>query len=301
MKNLLIGTLVAGVIASPALAGSSANWRSLNITPTDYMDNGRVSGYGYTGGGGGPAGALANLYQNIPAAFGGLGTAGGMTPMGLSLMYFFVRWTPTAGGQRPQWGDDLHGISAMGAGPAVVTAIQYGYFTNNPGTLTVPHIIKLYDMINPSQPHNPGPNGTGGATVKGPLLRQITFNAPPATMGAFVTIPIAPLQLPAGSIWIKFDQAVNTQNTFWLSGGLPYNGSSSHNGLTYSQKTPPAPGQPFNSWAYFPGGYINLGGTNRMVPNIAMGLKGFHVPAPAVISLLALGGLASLRRRRASA
>jgi hypothetical protein len=37
-----------------------------------------------------------------------------------------------------------------------------------------------------------------------------------------------------------------------------------------------------------------------MMGNIAMGLRGFHVPAPAVISLLGLGGLAALRRRRAA-
>ncbi len=290
MKTFVIGSLVAGVIAAPALAGSSAVVRDLNLN-LNSVGNGQMDGYGFDNPqGGGPAGALANLYQNIPVAFGGLGTAGGMTGGGLTLMYFFVRWTPTAGGQRPQWGDDLHGISAQGQGaPAIVTAIQYGYTQNGP--LTVPHIIKLYDMINPSA------TMPGGSFAKGPLLRQITFVAPPLTMGALVTLPIAPLQLPSGSIWIKFDQAVSPQHTFWLSGGLPYGGSFSPNGLTYTLKNPP----PAYNYLYNPpGNVLNLGGTNRMLANIAMGLRGFHVPAPAVISLLGLGGLAALRRRRAA-
>jgi len=290
MKTLVIGSLVAGVIAAPALAGSSAVVRELNLN-LNAVGNEQMSGYGYDNPqGGGPAGALANLYQNIPVAFGGLGTAGGMTPDNLTLMYFFVRWTQTPALYRPQWGDDLHGISVQGGGqPAIVTAIQYGYTQNGP--LTVPHIIKLYDMVPPSEPH------INGSFAKGPLLRQITFVAPPITMGALVTLPIAPLQLPSGSIWIKFDQAVSTQNTFWLSGGVPYGGSSSHGGLTltYKNEVPT-----YNYYYEPPNGIFSLGGTNRMLGNIAMGLRGFHVPAPAVISLLGLGGLAALRRRRAA-
>jgi len=295
MKGTLIGSLAVGLLAAPALAGSSANWRSLDVTLTNYFDTGGYAAWSFTGGGGGggPAGALANLYQNIPVFAGGLGTAGGMTPMGANLTYAFV-WF---GSPIYQVGDDLHGISGMGGGlQALVTAIQYGYATGVPA-VTTPHVIKLYDMINPSQPH-----GTGGPVVKGALLRQITYLAPPATMGAFVTLGAAtiggPILLPAGAIWIKYGQNPGS-NTYWLMGGVPYGGSSSFNGVLAGAK-PPNP--VFNGWYYYPAGFIPLnGGALPIKPNISMGLRGFHVPAPAAIALLGLGGLGVLRRRRVAA
>ncbi len=66
--------------------------------------------------------------------------------------------------------------------------------------------------------------------------------------------------------------------------------------MTYSYEYPDPPGGVYNLWLPFPYFYFTTVG--YVASNIQVALSGFHVPAPAVISLLSVAGLVSLRRRR---
>lgn len=192
-----------------------------------------------------------------------------------------------------QWGDDLHQISAGGSGPAIVTALWYGYL-NTAGSTT--HVIKIYDMVPPSVV----PSMTS-TVEKSSLLASIVLSNQPA--GTFlVTVTGLDVLLPHSSVWIKFDEAgPGFPGTYWLTGGNPGIGYS-HPGITQTVKDPG--GGASNLWIPYDYFYVYVpppfGNYVPVAANITVGLNGYHVPAPATIGLLGFGGLLALRRRRRS-
>jgi hypothetical protein len=304
MKNLLYGTLAVGLIAAPALAGSSATVTPIGGSMGSFFDNGQMSGhsYNFAPGGGAGGGPPRNLYDNIPTFLGGTADAGMFGPFGTVYgTFLFVDWTaPSA-----QWGGDLHNLSAGGAGPPVITSLWYGY--SNGQTATNTHVIKIYDMVSPSATHGTATTTFAGFT-KGALLTAVTLTGLPSGQN-FVTVAIASVHA-GSSVWVKLEELDNGSGaypyTFWLTGGAPGIGYT-HPGVTFTLKDyyPTYYGGTFtyNTFAAFP--YFSFadgqGGYNYTHSNIAVGLNGFHIPGPAAISLLGLGGLVALRRRRARA
>ena len=279
MKRLLVGTIALGLMAMPAMAG-------VTVTPMDGtmgnpFNDGQMSGFGWNAAAGGGSGPLiGNLYDNILTINGGAASAGLWGPFGtIPGTQAFVDWTGTAA----QWGDDIHGMPAG----AVITSIRYGY-SNAVGTTT--HVIQLYDMIPASASHAAGGNPITGEF--GALLASIVIPGQPfGTVGQIVTI--TGLSIAAGTAaWIKFGESgVGFPGTFWLTGGIADGVGTSHNGVLYSLKAPVY--QYFfatSSFYFAPTGYVG--------PNVQVALSGFVIPAPAVISLLGLGGLVTMRRRR---
>ena len=289
MKRFLSGVVVLGLMAlpgMPVMAGVTVT--PMQGTMGSPSNNGVVSGFGWNAAAGGGAGPLiGNLYDNILTINGGAASPYCPGPFGtLCFTQAFVDWTnPTA-----QWGDDLHGLAgpAHGGPTAVITSIRYGY-SNDVATTT--HIIQIYDMIPPSNSHQTGNPITGQF---GALLASIVIPGQPSgTVGQIVTV--TGLSIHAGTaVWIKFgEQGVGFPGTFWLTGGLAYFVGTSHSGVLYSLKGPP-PYQYFFATSYF-----YFAGIGYVGPNIQVALSGFVVPTPAaVISLLGLGGLLTLRRRR---
>jgi hypothetical protein len=273
-------------MAGTALAGGNATYNPLNGTFGTPFDDGQMHGFGFqaTGGGGGGGGGLGNLYDNVMTINGGAATGGFFGPfLDIPGTQAFVDWTGTTA----QWGDDLHGISEGGQGPAVIQTLYYGY-SNAVATTT--HIIKLYSMVTPSQ----APSVTT-LIDKGALLTSIVVAGNPT--GAFL-VTVTGLNVQAGSsIWIKFEETgPGFPGTFWLTGGNGNGVGTSAPGVTYTQKDYYGPGQNYNLWIPFASFYF--AGTGYVASNIQVALSGFHVPGPAAISLLGLGGLVALRRRR---
>ncbi len=138
--------------------------------------------------------------------------------------------------------------------------------------------------------------------TKGALLASVVAVGNPT--GEFlVTVTDLNIQLPQSAVWIKFaETGPGFPGTFWLTGGAGgapnpdgkvYGVGTSHPGLLYSNKDYPP--YPYNLWlVYFP----HFPGTPYVAPNIQVALSGFHVPAPAVMSLLSVAGLVTLRCRR---
>ena len=285
MKRFLSGTVVLGLMAMPAIAGVTVT--PMQGTMGNPFNNGSMSGFGWNAAAGGGAGPLiGNLYDNILTVNGGAATAGFFGPfLTIPGTQAFVDWVATAA----QLGDDLHGLAgpAQGGPTAVITSLRYGY-SNALATTT--HIIQIYDMIPPSNAHGQ-PNPITGEF--GLLLASVVVPGQPfGTVGQIVTV--TGLSIHAGTaVWIKFgEQGAGFPGNFWLSGGAGNGVGASHNGVLYSLKGPP-PYQYFYAtpYFYFPGiGYV--------APNIQVALSGFVLPAPAAISLLGLGGLVTLRRRR---
>ena len=273
----VIAVCTSWMLCGNALAGSSATLTPLNGTIGPYFNNGTVHGFGYQfdpyAGSGLP---IYNLYDNVPTVLGGGATAG--TVGGAPGAFVFADWPEPAA----QWGDDLHQISAGGPGPAVITNLWYAVH-NSLATST--HIVKIYDMVPPSVV----PTATAPID-KGALLASIVVgNVPVGTFS--VSIPVPNVALPNSAVWIKFEEdGFGFPGTSWLTGGIPATGYS-HPGLTYTVKYPDF----YNQWAALP--YIYAGGGSFAQTNISLGLGGYHVPAPAAISVLVLGGLLVLRRR----
>ncbi len=112
-----------------------------------------------------------------------------------------------------------------------------------------------------------------------------------------MTESAAGIQLPNSAVWIKMAENAGTLGypyTFWLNGGAGNGIGTSHPGVTYTVKN--APPYPYNEWVGFP--YFYFPGTGYIASNLQIALSGFHIPAPAVMSLLGIGGLVALRRRR---
>ena len=327
VKVPLAALVVAGFVTDTATAGSNATVTPLlGGTLGSVINNGQVEGFSYVMPQNETAGTPYNLYDNIPLELGGGASVGrygafGNTP---ATTAFFDWMNPVA-----QWGDDLHQISAGDTGPAVLTNIKYMYFNDGnplggtaPTQFTVTHIVKLYEMVPPSQV----PPVTS-LIFKGHLEASILVPGLPA--GGFtetqktitttlngtsiitnrnfypytVTVQIDPVILKGSALWIKFEElGPAAPDTIWGTGGRPqydliYSPASlgigySNDGVVYGLKN------------YFPSGAsynLFLPETVRVAyvyGNMQVALNGFHIPAPAAISLLGLGGLLSLRRRR---
>jgi hypothetical protein len=283
--------VAVGLMAAPALAGVSITTQPVDIT--GFNSFGNYSGFTTNETGfGGPA-LLGGIYNNIPTAYGGPATAGAPFPTAgggtIPAAWHYAKY-----GGFTQWGDDLQSIQG-----SVVTNIWFRYLNTggtttfpSPGIITGTHVIKLYNNVTP---------GTfGGATVTIPqptFIASVVVPGMPGgtSAGGFfgVTVVVTGLSipLPTSNAWISFSAPSGDPgfafNTFWRSGGIPAIGFSA-NGTLYTYKyTYPV------ARYYVPG--PNFG---DMYGNIAMGL---NIPAPAVMSLLGLGGLVSLRRRRARA
>lgn len=98
-------------------------------------------------------------------------------------------------------------------------------------------------------------------------------------------------------MWIKFEQGdVGFLDTLWLTGGNGDGVGTTQPGILYSVKN--APPYPYDLWFPFSSFYFT--GIGYVGANIQVAMSGFHVPAPATIGLLALGGLIALRRPRST-
>ena len=287
MKRFLVGTLALGLMAMPAMAGVTIT--PMQGTMGNPFNNGQVQGFGWNAAAGGGAGPLiGNLYDSILTINGGAASAGLFGTFGtIAGTQAFVDWV----GSAAQWTDDLHGLAgpAQGGPTAVITSIRYGY-SNAVATTT--HIIQIYDMIPPSAAHGIGGNPLVTGQF-GALLTSIVLPGQAFGTGGFI-VTVTGLSIHAGTAaWIKFGEVgLGFPNTFWLSGGIANGVGTSHNGVLYSVKGPP----PFQYWVGLDSFYF--AGTGYVGANIQVALSGFVLPAPAVISLLGLGGLATLRRRR---
>jgi len=289
MKIQTLTSVVAlGLMTVPALAGQT--YTPMQGTLGNPFNDGQLHGFGWNAAAGGGAGTLiGNLYDNILTIHGGAATAGFYGPFDdIPGTEAFVDWV----GTQAQWGDDLHGISAGGPGPAVVTSLRYGY-SNAVATTT--HIIKLYDMLTPNKTPT-----VATLITKGALLASVVVVGNPT--GAFlVTVTNLNIQLAQSAVWIKFaESGPGFPATLWLTGGAGgeanpdgevYGVGNSHPGFTYTNKT-----EYYNLWLPYQYSYFMT--TGYVAWNIQVALSGFHVPAPAVMSLLGVAGLVTLRRRR---
>ncbi len=265
----------------PAMAGVTVT--PMQGTMGNPFNNELVSGFGWNaaaGGGVGGGHSSLTLYDSILTINGGAATGGVFTPFGGFGTQAFVDWNETAA----QWGDDLHDLPAG----AVVTSLRYGY-SNTVATTT--HIIQIYDMIPPSATHPTFATGQFGA-----LLASVVIPGQPfGTVGQIVTITGLSISMGTAA-WIKFgEQGAGFPGTFWLTGGIANGVGTSHDGVLYSIKDAYGPGAPLQNWYGVP--YFYFTGIGFVGANIQVALTGI-VPAPAAISLLGLGGLVTLRRRR---
>jgi hypothetical protein len=289
MRRFLAGIVAFGLAATPALADVSIHVNPVDIT--GFQSFGNYSGF-MTNELGGPAAGtiLGGIYNNVPTTYGGPATAGAPFPTtgGGTIP---AAWHYAKFGGFTQWGDDLQSIQG-----SVITNIWFRYLNTggatSPGLIYGTHVIKLYDNVTP---------GTfGGATVPvvpGAFIASIAIpGMPGGTIGGGffgVTVNVTGLSipLPSSNAWVSFSAPAGAPgfafNTFWRSGGIPTIGYSA-NGVLYTYKYT----YPIAQY-YVPGPFFG-----DQYGNIAMGL---NVPAPAVMSLLGLGGLVSLRRRRARA
>ena len=300
MRRYLVGMVALGLMAAPAMAGVHITTNPVDIT--GFYENGMYSGYTVNEQGGPAAAFFGGIYNNIPTQYGGPATAGApfftttITPTYSQTVTITVpaAWHYAKFGGFTQWGDDLQQIQG-----SVITNLWFRYLNTGgtatyptPGLITGTHVIKLYDNVTP---------GTfGGVTTpitKGAFITSIVVpGAPGGTsgggfFGVSVWLTGLSIPLPSSNVWIKFASPGGMPgfafNTFWRSGGIPAIGYSA-NGVNYTYKYT----YPLANY-YVPG--PNFG---DMYGNVSVGM---NVPAPAVMSLLGLGGLVTLRRRRARA
>jgi len=281
MRAVATSLVALGLMAAPVMADVTLT--RMPGTLGNPFSSGGANGFGWSiPGGDGGGFELGNLYDNVLTVNGGAATGGFFEPfLDIPGEQAYLDW----GGTQAQWGDDLHGISAGTGHPAVVTSINYGYL-NLLGTTT--HIIKIYDMLTPSTT----PTVTTLVT-KGALLASVVL--PDLPSGAFI-VKVSNLAIGGvgSSAWIKFEETGRGfPGTFWLSGGGGNGVGRSNPGVVYSSRYPDGTTQ--NLWVPFPYFYNPLWG--RLASNIQVALSGFHVPAPAVMSLLGVAGLVTLRRR----
>ncbi len=287
MKRFLTGAAVLGLMAMPAVAGTIIT--PLEGTLGNPFNNGAVSGWGWNGVQGGGAGPLiGNLYDNFLTINGGAASGGLAGPfMDIPGTQAFVDW----GGPNAQWGDDLHGLAgpALGGPTAVVTSIRYSY-TIPSAFATATHTIVMYDMVVPSGQHNNIPTFTVAAPV---LSMQLTGMPTGANI-----VTVTGLSVNVGTAaWIKFGESgLGFPGTFWLTGGIGNGNGTTHNGNVYDNKDYYGPGLPLHY--FIAGDYFYFAATGYVARNVQVALSGFVIPAPAVMSLLGLGGLMTLRRRR---
>ena len=111
-------------------------------------------------------------------------------------------------------------------------------------------------------------------------------------------VTVTGLSVHAGTaVWIKFGESgPGFPGTFWMTGGQANGVGTSHYGVLYDVKNHYGPGMPLHYFVEI--FYFYFTTTGYVGSNIQVALSGFVLPTPAVISLLGLGGLMSLRRRR---
>jgi hypothetical protein len=145
-------------------------------------------------------------------------------------------------------------------------------------------------MIPPSAGHPAIANAQFGDQ----LLSLVLPGIPTGT--AIVTV--TGLSIHAGTaVWIKFGESgPGFPGTFWLSGGIGNGVGTTHDGVLLDLKDYYGPGLPYRFFFAVPYFYFTTSG--YVGSNIQVALSGFVLPTPAVISLLSIGGLMSLRRRR---
>jgi len=246
-----------------------------------------VSGWGWNGvQGGGAAGVIGELYDSILTINGGAATAGFFGPFNdIPGTQAFVDWV----GSAAQWSDDLHGLAgpAQGGPTAVITSIRYGYRN---AVASATHTIQIYDMTPPSAGHPTFATGQFGA-----LAFSATYAGRPTGTNI---VTVTGLSIHVGTaVWIKFGESgQGFPDTFWMTGGIANGVGTSHDGVLYSNKDAYGKGIPLQYWVGLPFFYFTT--TGYVGPNIQVALGGFVLPAPAAISLLGLGGLVTLRRRR---
>ena len=285
MRAIATSLIALGLVAAPAMADTTLT--QMQGTLGNPFNDGQLHGWGWNAAAGGGGGVgLGNLYDNILTINGGAATGGWCGPFldipGCGQGY--VDWFAS----QAQFSDDLHGISAGTGLPAVVQTIYYGY-RNEVATTT--HIIKLYDMLTPSKT----PTVTTLVT-KGALLASVVL--PDMPSGTFM-VQAAGLNIVGvgSSAWIKFEETgPGFPGTFWLTGGHGNGVGTTNPGVTLSYEYPYPPGGTYNLWLPFP--YFYFMTTGYVSSNIQVALGGFHVPAPAAISLLGVAGLVTLRCRR---
>ena len=286
MKRFLTGVAVLGLMAMPAMAGTTIT--PLQGTLGNPFNNGQVQGWGWNGvQGGGAAGTIGELYDNILTINGGAATAGFHGPFGtIPGTQAFVDWV----GTQAQWGDDLHGLAGgIGSGgpTAVITSIRYGYRN---AVATTTHTIQIYTMIAGGFGHPTFANPQYGVQA----LSYVQMGMPTGTN----IVTVTGLSIAVGtSVWIKFGESgLGFPATFWMSGGDGNGNGTTHAGLVYDNKNYYGKGLPLHYFVGLPSFYFT--NTGYVASNIQVALGGFVIPAPAVISLLGIGGLVTLRRRR---
>ncbi len=283
MRAMATSLIALGLAAVPVMADTTLT--QMQGTLGNPFNDGQLHGWGWNAAGGDSVGfGLGNLYDNVLTINGGAATGGWCGPFNdiPGCEGGFVDWVAS----QAQWSDDLHGISAGTGLPAVITSINYGYL-NMVGTTT--HIIKIYDMLTPSTT----PTVTTLVT-KGALLASVVL--PDLPTGTFM-VQVDGLNIVGvgSSAWIKFQETgPGFPGTFWLSGGIGNGVGTTNPGVAYSYKDPD--GGVYNLWLPLP--YFYFVNTGYVGSNIQVALSGFHVPAPATISLLGVAGLVTLRRRR---
>ncbi len=282
MRTVVTSLVALGLLTVPAMAGSTHT--PMKGTLGNPFNDGQMHGWGWNAQAGG-GGGLGNLYDNILTANGGAATAGFFGPFDdIPGTQAFVDWI----GTQAQWGEELHSLSAGTGLPAAVQTIYYGY-RNEVATTT--HIIKIYDMVFPSSVPT-----FSTLIQKGALLASVVLPANPS--GTFmVTVTGLEIQIPQSAVWIKFvESGPGFPGTFWLSGGAGNGNGFTRPGVVYAYKYPDPPGGTYNFWLPFENFYFDT--TGYVASNIQVALSGFHVPAPAVMWLLGVAGLVTLRRRR---
>ena len=277
-KKLLTGSLALGLMAMATPVFAGATLTEYGGTKGETFTSGGLTGFGWDFAAAGIAGGLppGTLYDNIPTLFGGTATPGFHTSFSSNAGTFaFVDWSgEVTAAQDFQWGEDVGGM----APGSQITNIWYAY--SNVAAST--HVIKIYDALGlPAA-------GVFSTIQKGALLTSITVAAAGGT-GFFTVVAQlnAPVTIAGTAVWVKFEEQGNF-SSFFLNGGTPGLGTTV-NGPAYGNKLSGA-----NAfYGNFPSYDFGFG---PVYLNTSIGFN--VVPAPAVIGLLGLGGLATLRRRR---
>ena len=283
MKRFLMGAAVLGLMAIPAMADRTiiAPMQGSLGNPFNNVQGGAAGG------------VVGNLYDNILTINGGAATAGTFGLFDVPGGQAYVDWSPPNPGEVSfgQWGDDLHGLAgpALGGPTAVITSIRYGYLNT---VATATHSIQIYEMLHPTVSYSLGQNDVSDQF--GARLTNIVLTGMAITDGAMVTVTGLSVHVGTAA-WITFGESgLGFDNTRWLSGGIANGVGTSQDGVLYrNMDSADEPHQFFLGTPYF-----DFGDMLYVGPNIQVALGGFVLPAPAVISLLGLGGLVTLRRRR---
>jgi hypothetical protein len=272
MRQFVMTVSMLGLVAATAFADTTwVNVERMNLTPvnatsTSLGEHNGVEAMGIQVDSYAAPHAYypTTVYDNIPTGAGGSQIVVPTTP---TLIGF--RWAAAGVG----WGDDADFFSA----PMAFRSIAWFY--QNTGT-AVSHTQTILIQTHAGGNFSSGPTHLTGI---GPGIGIGVSGLPAGTWIVNVSLGTT-IALPP-SAWISFFDPSNT--TFWVTGNTPGIGGST-NGTLYN------PGGPTGYWV--PGSFGTGFGLYYAVGNINMALG---IPEPATIGLLVVGGLLSLRRRRA--